>query len=61
MLAEISFETEFRIHEITMLLFLFHEDDRCESASSGFVMDPSIKPILFLAERAMIMALLQEA
>lgn len=61
MLAEISFETEFKIQEITALLFRIQELRRLKLVTSGFSFDPSLNPNLFLTKRAMVMARIQEA
>lgn len=53
-LAAISLETEFRIQEMTKLLFLIQEFVRSKSLFSGFVMDPS-NPSLFLVDRVITM------
>lgn len=53
-LVEICLETEFNIHEITMLLFFIHELRRSGSLSASFKIDPSMNPSLFFTESAMV-------
>lgn len=59
MLAEISLDTEFKIHEITILLFL-KELRRFKSLPSGFKRDLLMNPSLFLTDNAIVMARLHE-
>ena len=59
-LADISLETELRIHEMTTLLFLIHELRRGKLEESGFGIEPSMKPNLFLTDNAINIARLQE-
>jgi len=58
MLVAISFITELRSQERTMLSFLFHKEKWVRSVGSG--RDPSTKPILFFDSRAMVTVRLQE-
>lgn len=60
MLADISLETEFKIHEITILLLRIQDARRFRSVSSGRGIEPSMKPILFLADSVIVIAQLQE-
>lgn len=54
----ISLETEFKIHEMTMLLFFIQELVRLISLSFSLVFDPSMNPSLFLVDREIMMDLL---
>lgn len=60
-LAEIFFEIELSVHDITTLLFWIQELIKSGLASSGFFIDPSMNESLFFTERAIHIARLQEA
>lgn len=59
--ADISFEIELRIQERTMLLLLIQELRSFESFSLGFSIDPSMKPNLFLTDKAITIARFHDA
>lgn len=59
MLAEISFDTELRIQEITILL-LWIQELRSLVLPSGQSIDPSTKPNLFFTDKAIVIAQFQE-
>ena len=46
---------------MTMLLLQIHEEARVESEPVGLGIKPSMKPSLFFTNRAILMALLQDA
>ena len=60
-LAEISLETELRIHEVTILLLRFQALKIKALSTLGGEIDPSTKPSLFLAKSAINIALLHGA
>lgn len=60
-LAEISLEIEFKIYEMTILLFLIQELWKFRSVTSGFGRVPSMNLSLFLIDNAIVMALLHDA
>lgn len=60
MLAAISLETEFKIHEVIISLLHFQAADKFCSSGLGFEIVPSTNPSLFLPDKAIIIALLQD-
>lgn len=60
MLADISLKTEFRIHEITMLLLWIYGLSK-SALSFGRDKEPSMLPNLFLTDKAIFIDRLHEA
>lgn len=61
MLVDISFATELKIQDITILLFLIQEFINSEFSHFGFLTDPSMNPTLIFTDNEIIIAWLQEA
>ncbi|KAL4584391.1 hypothetical protein LXL04_008991 [Taraxacum kok-saghyz] len=55
-LADISFDTEFKIQDITNLLLRIQALMLVASAAFGLGRDPSIKPVLFFTDKAICIA-----